>query len=692
MKRIPDTHFTLPEAAGLPGLPILARDVCRRATRAGWHGVKRPFGKGLMYPIELLPTEARAALLVRRMREGGDGPPEMPTPTPPAPPASPAAGGAPLARRVIDPEICDPFLPPPLAPAGTPQPHNIPPAGAALSLASGEDLSAWAARQPERARAEGLRRVRAVQALMRLAEGGISLSLAARQVAVEVGASRATLCRWMRRVDGRPETQWHALLIPARFGGGRNCSIPAEAWDVFKADYLRLAKPAASACYERLQRIAAERGWPELPSCRAFLRRLRKEIHPSALIYGREGREALMRSYPAQERDRTTLHAMEAVNADGHVLDFIALWPDGVVARPIMVAFQDIYSGRPLSWAVDRTENKDLIRTAFGIMVERFGVPRHCVFDNGRGFAAKCLTGGTTTRYRFKILDEDPEGIIVALGCVVHWATPYHGQSKPIERMFRDLCCERIARHPSLVGACTGNDPKFKPEDHRSRAVPIAEVMSVIEAEWAAFCARPGRRTSVCAGRSLDETFFDSYARSEILRVGASQRRLFLLAAENVRTHRETGEFRLFGNRYWSERMTAHKSEMVIVRFDDNLHERVYVYDFANRPICEAECIAATGFFDAKAAKEFNSARNRYKKDAARALESERRMTAAAVAGMLPPPAPEPAIPLPAVVGGVFGLGGGGGAALGELSAEDVEMLKDVAYMKEHFNAARKGI
>jgi hypothetical protein len=46
-----------------------------------------------------------------------------------------------------------------------------------------------------------------------------------------------------------------------------------------------------------------------------------------------------------------------------------------------------------------------------------FGIPVHCVLDNGRGFASKWITGGNATRFRFKVQAEDPTGLLVGLGC-----------------------------------------------------------------------------------------------------------------------------------------------------------------------------------------------------------------------------------------------------------------------------------
>src|SRR3546814_11919637 len=79
-------------------------------------------------------------------------------------------------------------------------------------------------------------------------------------------------------------------------------------------------------------------------------------------------------------------------------------------------------------------------RLVFADLFQNWGIPKGLLADNGRAFASKWLTGGAKTRFRFKVRDEDPTGLLVALGVTIHWAKPYRGQSKPIERGFSDLC------------------------------------------------------------------------------------------------------------------------------------------------------------------------------------------------------------------------------------------------------------
>ncbi len=149
------------------------------------------------------------------------------------------------------------------------------------------------------------------------------------------------------------------------------------------------------------------------------------------------------------------------------------------------------------------------------------------------------MTGGMRTRFRFTIRDDEPEGILKLLGIQVHWTTPYHGQSKPIERMWRDLC-EEIARHPACSGAYTGGDPTAKPDNYGSRAIPIENFEVLVAQEMLRHATKPGRRAAACAGRSIAETFLASLAAKPAAHADPAQLRLFLCAAEGVTSRKPT--------------------------------------------------------------------------------------------------------------------------------------------------------
>jgi putative transposase len=359
--------------------------------------------------------------------------------------------------------------------------------------------------------------------------------------------------------------------------------------------------------------------------------------------------DAVKRLFPSQTRDKTALHPMEVVNADFHRFDVFVRWPleagqeKPVVGRPQMVAFQDIYSGRILAWRVDQTPNAQAVKLVTGDMIEDWGIPEQIVLDNGREFAAKVLTGGTPTRYRFKVREDDLPGLFVSLGCQVHWATPYSGQSKPIERAFRDMC-DAIAKDPRFDGAYTGNSPDAKPEDYGSRAIDLEEFLRVLGEGIEEHNNRQGRRSEVAWGRSFAQVFDEAYANTPIRKATEEQRRLWLLGAEGVTANSQTGQVRFMGNEYFADWMHSVAGKRVIVRFDPaNLWDGLHVYSADNRYLGHADCLLKAGFLDVAAAKAQSKARKTWLRAEKDALKAHRRMKAVEIGVELDAAAPPPA-------------------------------------------------
>ena len=468
-----------------------------------------------------------------------------------------------------------------------------------------------------------------------------------------------------------PRRLWPLLLAPQHLGRTAYTEIDPAAWQAFLADYLRPEQPPLAMCYRNLQRLAKSEGWKIPRSAAALKRRLDREMPPEAVILARQGSEALARSRPAQVRDRSSLRALEAVNADGHRMDVFVRWPDGTVTRPTLTAWQDIYSGKLLSWRIDRTENTDSYRLSFADLLRTCGIPKHVIVDNGRGIASKQLTGGTANRYRFKVKRDEPLGLMTQLvgSEGIHWATPYHGQSKPIERSFRDLASD-IAKDHRLRGAYTGNKPDAKPENYGSKAVPLEQFLEVLEDGIRQHNARRGRRGMGLDGRSFDEAFRESYERhaADIPRPTEAQLDRWLLGAVGITAHRETGAVHLFGNRYWAERLAeklagrSAEARKVVVRFDpDHLDRPVTVETLDGKLIARAEAQDAVRFLDTQAAREQARDKARLKRNAREELDIHRRMTGRDMDALLDAAGAEtreaeqpPAVAK--VVGGAFGL------------------------------------
>jgi hypothetical protein len=470
---------------------------------------------------------------------------------------------------------------------------------------------------------------------------GFKKDAAVKAVAKEIGVSWQIVYIWDKLVRGWPRDAWHMVLSNKHLGKQKSVEISEDAWAYIIEDYLREEAPALKAVYFR----ASER-YENLPSYNTVKRRI-TEISRPIRVLAREGTEALSQMYPYQERDRSCFGALEAVNADGHKFDVFVKMEDGEVIRPVIAAWQDIYSGKVLSYEIDRTENTDSIRNSFGLMVMEHGIPDHAYLDNGRSFASKWLTGGAPTRYRFKINDDDPLGILTLMGVQTHWCTPYHGQAKPIERAFKDLCCEYIAKDPICAGAYTGSNPNAKPENYGSKAVPIATFRTLVEKQVKLHNAKTGRRSKICAGRSFDDVFSESYAArlADIRRPTEATLVAMLMHADTALVYKNGSHIYYKGNRYFSEPLLNYGGQSVVIRFDpNNLYRGLVVYTKDNRFICIAPCIARTGHNSAEAGREFNRARNQLKSATKLQLKAMKKMNAleAAIPNDLPEPKPAP--------------------------------------------------
>lgn len=595
--------------AALPGLPATERRVTAMAHRLGWRErmtlggqpaarERQARGGGWEYHYTLLPVDAVRAVVQRY-----------------------GAAGA----------------------AGSDAP------------AEGERAAIWAAfeRLPSRHQTTARERLAILDEVDALIAGGWGAHTAVRDVADRRGVACSTVFAWRRLVEGCARGDRLPALAPAYRGGGKAAEMPREAWDVIVSDYLRPERPSFEACYRRLQDIAAEQGWT-IPAARTLRRRIEREVDPNARILARQGREALKQALPAQRRSVADLAALQCIVMDGHRHDNLVIWPDGTVGRPMSVFVSDLYSRRLLAWRTDRSESAALVRLALGDLVDHWGVPDMVCLDNGRGFASKWITGGTANRYRFKVRPEDPEGILTALGVEVRWTEPYNGRAKPIERSFRDLA-DDLATAPDLAGSWTGRSPVDKPEDRGARPVPIAEFLRVRDREVARWNARLGRQTETARGSSFDAVFRASYEAQPIRRVSPAQRRLWLLAADQVAARARDGIIHWAGNRYYAEELARWRGRKLTIRFDpDALHAGVHVYRPDGGYLVEAACIADSGFFNHDDAVEHKRLLKGRQKTARAALDAERRLEAHEIAALMPRGAETPEAGDPAVVRPIF--------------------------------------
>jgi putative transposase len=527
-------------------------------------------------------------------------------------------------------------------------------------FASRDEAWAWfeklrdAVKDKARARLALLQQVEALEPLQSMGR-----HVAVQAVARETGVGARTIWAWFALVDGVRADDRLPYLAPRHMAAPerpRQKDCDPEFFNLIKGDYLRLEAPPFTDCYRRASRVAAKKGWDILPE-RTMRRRLDEAVSEPMQVLMRKGIDAVKRMHPVQTRDKTAMQPMEAVNADFHKFDVFVRWP-GIKEpiRPQMVAFQDIYSGRILAWRLDVTPNSTAVLLCAGDMIETWGIPEHVLLDNGREFASKAITGGAATRYRFKVKEDDIPGLFTGLDCKIHWATPYSGQSKPIERAFNDLC-KAVAKDPRFEGAYTGNTIDAKPENYGSRAVPLEDFLRVVGEGIEEHNTRQGRRSEVAYGRSFAEVFDEAYVNCQPRKATEAQRRLWLMGAENLRADTHTGAVWFQGNEFWSEWMHEVAGQRIIIRFDPAAFwDGVHVYSADNAYLGHAAVRQKVGFFDADEARTHARARNDWLRAEKAKVAALGRYTALQIGQFLDDAAPaEPAPPESKVVKGIFG-------------------------------------
>lgn len=505
--------------------------------------------------------------------------------------------------------------------------------------------------------------LRTVQAVNELRKNGIKLMDAYQSVCEEYGVALSTLRRNCAKVKGIDECDWAPALLPKNFEVAqtqkkeRFAFVTPDAWEFFKADYLRNKQPTLMACYLRLKDTAKGKGWI-IPSVQSLSRRLEHEVPIQQRVMLREGEHALHQMFPPQERTVEGLHALEWINGDGYQHNVFVRWFNGEIIRPKTWFWQDIYSRKIIGWRCDISENTDSIRLSLMDVCERYGIPKEITLDNTRAAANKWMTGGVPNRYRFIVKEDDPLGIIPMLGIKLHWSSVIlgkgHGQAKPIERAFGvGGLDELIDGDPRCEGAYTGPNPMAKPDNYGSRAVDAEEFLQVIAKGVELYNERPNRNTEVCKGfMSFNQAFNTSYEVAPIRKASQEQLQMMMLEAEAVRVSRHGtisldagGSLKGRKNRYFNEPLMDCIGQKVVARFDPmNLHSSVEVYTLNGVRICTAGCIDKSGFGDTQAAREHTRKRTQFTKAHKAAALAQKQMDALEAAALMQP-AEEESIP-----------------------------------------------
>lgn len=308
-------------------------------------------------------------------------------------------------------------------------------------------------------------------------------------------------------------------LIPGYGKNGGNTKVRDEDYETFKALYLTQNRRSVGECWRKTLGAAkkaktvthyqgeyymvdSETGelTDTFPVAKTFERLISERISEDAIILARKGEQGL-RSTQADyflNRDLEHVKAGEVWVSDHRQLDVlvssskksikrfvksflydreldvydqeslekalkksIAANFSGRTCRLWATAWIDFKTGKWLSWYLHEDDpNTDHVLLSFKWAVEKYGLPKDVIIDNGKDYRARDVAGGRTVKVKPDIDKTYSEGIFYGLNITPHFAIPHNARAKTIERQFRMWIESFEKDFPTY----TGKNPSDRPE------------------------------------------------------------------------------------------------------------------------------------------------------------------------------------------------------------------------------------
>jgi transposase InsO family protein len=499
-------------------------------------------------------------------------------------------------------------------------PPAILPALADKPLLDADALYLAYRRAPHKSKERADKLAAAVADFEDLRAAGASKGNAAEQIKSVYQVDNVTLWRARLQIEAQPRELWPSLLLPSYKGRTKEAELTPDAWDWIKSHYLNTSETPVCVVIKEAKKVGRALGWG-FPSNKTITRKINALPAPIFLL-GRKGKEAFDATFPAAERDFTSYGLHDTWVSDGRTFDVFCLWPDGTRDRPFIVAWCDMRSRVVLGVRGGINPSARLTLSALHSAMFNFNIkPLRALIDNGREYAAKSVTGGQKTRYRFHIKEDDPIGALTRMGIVADWSRPYRGQEKPIESFWKYIA-NQFDKLPMFQGAYCGKDTASKPSDFdaKKNAIPIAILSAKLAEILESFNREHKHRGHGMNGKPPQQVY-DELMQAEPYRIwprpSAEDLRLLCLEQRMLTLNNKDASIRFklegYGEvRYGNEAlidlpMSARAKKYNVYNNSDVPDLPILVYD-GERFICEAQLINKVGNKEAAAQHCINKA------------------------------------------------------------------------------------
>lgn len=384
-------------------------------------------------------------------------------------------------------------------------------------------------------------------------------------------------------------------------------SIPDRVFDIFQYYYLDESQKSVKKCME-LTELALRGEAPELlplASEASFSRKIAKDIPAPVLEYYRNGEKAFRdRCAPYIERSYNDLESNDIWVCDNHTFDVFV--NDGEHKKPVRVyltAFQDVRSRKMMGWHVTLNPCSDATLAALRRGIERYGIPRRILSDNGREFLTFDI-GGRGFRKTADTKDHVAPTILDNLGIEFRTALVRNAKAKIIERAFRDVKEDFSKLFAGYTGGTIAERPERlkKTGKDAENFTLLPEFIKYVDTYIEGYFNTRPHRGSGMNGRTRNEV----YAACLVEKRTATRQQLNLMMLRNTRmqkVQRNGVYLSLYDCRIWFNSLPLsyqYQGEKVYFRYNPDDLSEVRVYDEKDRFLCTAQQMAKLSYYAAK--------------------------------------------------------------------------------------------
>ena len=395
--------------------------------------------------------------------------------------------------------------------------------------------------------------------------------------------------------DGRGKHKNHAT------------AIPESVFDIFQYYYLDESQKSVKKCME-LTELALRGEAPELlplASEASFSRKIARDIPVPVLEYYRNGEKAFRdRCAPYIERSYNDLESNDIWVCDNHTFDVFV--NDGEHKKPVRVyltAFQDVRSRKMMGWHVTLNPCSDATLAALRRGIERYGIPRRILSDNGREFLTFDI-GGRGFRKTADTKDHVAPTILDNLGIEFRTALVRNAKAKIIERAFRDVKEDFSKLFAGYTGGTIAERPERlkKTGKDAENFTLLPEFIKYVDTYIEGYFNTRPHRGSGMNGRTRNEVYAACLAEKRT----ATRQQLNLMMLRNTRmqkVQRNGVYLSLYDCRIWFNSLPLsyqYQGEKVYFRYNPDDLSEVRIYDEKDRFLCTAQQMAKLGYYAAK--------------------------------------------------------------------------------------------